>query len=434
MDDSSKINNLINCCDKEFQDKIKEKIEFTDNRDDNKLLKEIKRELLFYYLEKYPFKTYYSNKFYDELLFLIKDYHSFSKKIVLQEGNLKIYPISFTHKEHEEKYHQLIEEMIDYQITYSVPIEKTIKSFTLKYKEVLEEYKKKLNETPMLPFYGSPEYIINRAKFIRDCINENPFISINIDELIEKMDEFSDKYFNNNILDLKNIINTDYYADYDKLEKYYLEILRIEKELVPMVVNYWKEYLTNPKEHDDNSYKYVMHTFSGNIVSPEAMNKACCTLNTEELVITPYGSWGLIYDLDASAIDTMCCSDAGSWTCTKREFIDRGCPESWQLTNPEVLSVWYENEKNSKLIMPERIENECKNNNIRCNGEVLNYDKYLSYSEIFLKKDAKAIGVFYTDKCQNIEEIEKYAKEHNLPLVNISLIKQRGLKKLQISI
>lgn len=30
------------------------------------------------------------------------------------------------------------------------------------------------------------------------------------------MDEFSDKYFNNNILDLKNIINTDYYADYDK--------------------------------------------------------------------------------------------------------------------------------------------------------------------------------------------------------------------------
>lgn len=84
-------------------------------------------------------------------MFLIKDYHSFSKKIVLQEGNLKIYPISFTHKEHEEKYQQLIEEMVDYQITYSVPIEKTIKSFTLKYKEVLEDYKKKLNETPMLP-------------------------------------------------------------------------------------------------------------------------------------------------------------------------------------------------------------------------------------------------------------------------------------------
>ena len=84
--------------------------------------------------------------------------------------------------------------------------------------------------------------------------------------------------------------------------------------------------------------------------------------------------------------------------------------------------------------MPERIENECKNNNIRYDGEVLNYDEYLSYSEIFLKKDAKAIGVFYTDKCQNIEEIEKYTKEHNLPLVNISLIKQRGLKKLQISI
>ena len=42
------------------------------------------------------------------------------------------------------------------------------------------------------------------------------------------------------------------------------------------------------------------------------------------------------------------------------------------------------------------------------------------YSEIFLNKKAKPIGVFYINDCQNFEEVKEYAKKHNLPLVNIN--------------
>ena len=36
-----------------------------------------------------------------------------------------------------------------------------------------------------------------------------------------------------------------------------------------------------------------------------------------------------------------------------------------------------------------------------------------------MNKNAKPIGVFYTDECQNLEEVELYAKKFNLHLVKI---------------
>lgn len=56
-------------------------------------------------------------------------------------------------------------------------------------------------------------------------------------------------------------------------------------------------------------------------------------------------------------------------------------------------------------------------------------DKYFNNTILDLKNIINTDYYADYDKCQNIKEIEKYAKEHNLPLVNISLSKQRGLKK-----
>jgi len=48
-----------------------------------------------------------------------------------------------------------------------------------------------------------------------------------------------------------------------------------------------------------------------------------------------------------------------------------------------------------------------------------------NYSEIFLNKNARPIGVFYTNDCQNIEELKMYAERNNLPLVEIDVKKSK---------
>ena len=185
----------------------------------------------------------------------------------------------------------------------------------------------------------------------------------------------------------------------------------MENELLPIVVDQWKKYLTAPISNDDN-YRYIMHCFSSGIVDPNFMNKACCSLYTVTIENLMYGNSGLIYDIDVNSIDTMCTDDAGSWSVNKEEFIENGCPSGWQLTKLDSETVWYECPFNSKLILPEIFENEC-------NNKIIN-NKF-NYSEIYLNKNAKPIGVFYTDDCQNIEEIKLYSEKNNLPLIRINI-------------
>jgi hypothetical protein len=81
--------------------------------------------------------------------------------------------------------------------------------------------------------------------------------------------------------------------------------------------------------------------------------------------------------------------------------------------------------------MPEILEKQCKDINREVNGEILNNQKGNLYSEIYLNKNARPVGVFYTDECTNYEEIAVYAEMYNLPLINISLAKQRELKGME---
>ena len=146
------------------------------------------------------------------------------------------------------------------------------------------------------------------------------------------------------------------------------------------------------------------------------MTKACCSLSTNEIDNLMYSNYGLIYELTPNSVDTMSTEDAGSWIINKEEFIERGCPTSWQLTDLNGDSVFYEYPQNSKLIMPEIFAEECKE-------QSLNPDSW-TYSEIFLNKNAKVIGVFYTNDCNDIDEIKYYAEIHDLPLVHIKTKEQ----------
>ena len=59
----------------------------------------------------------------------------------------------------------------------------------------------------------------------------------------------------------------------------------------------WKKYLTNPYDNEDD-YRYVMHCFSSDMVEPNLMRKACCSLYTPTIENSMYGNSGLIYDID----------------------------------------------------------------------------------------------------------------------------------------
>ena len=171
------------------------------------------------------------------------------------------------------------------------------------------------------------------------------------------------------IIGEKEYTGDQFYAEYIELEEKYKTVLKIENELAPRVLQYWNDYLTDPRVHDSNNYHYVMHTFSAGMVDPGVMKKACCALNTDELVVTPYGDCGLIYKPDINSLETLCTDDVGSWAISKVEFVDRDCPSGWQLPNTDgSYSVFYEYERNSKLIMPQVFQKEARNkpNSISC--------------------------------------------------------------------
>lgn len=377
-------------------------------------IKKIKKIIASYYLYKYEFKTYSNNEKQDRLLSKISEICNLEKKVKIIGEKIKIYPVKEKTENIEEYYERIIMQMVDYQIETNMHIEDIFDKYEKLFDYNLKEYKKELKNKDMHLYYGSPYYMIERAKFIAECIKFIPNISLNIDELINTIISFESKYLNNREAFSKDddfiVDDEQFYKDYDLIESCYKKLLAIENDLAPIVMEYWKNYLTNPNQKNDY-YRYITHSFSGDMTDPNLMNKACCSLSTNEIENLMYGNSGLIYELDAESVETMSTCDVGSWVLNKNEFIERGCPGSWQLTETEGQTVFYEYPRNSKLIMPEVFEKECKR-------KILNGASW-SYSEFFLNKKAKPIGVFYTDSCENIEEVEAYAKKYNLPLVNV---------------
>ena len=193
--------------------------------------------------------------------------------------------------------------------------------------------------------------------------------------------------------------------EYSKFEENYLKILEFERRLEPYAKQKWTEFLTNPINHDSSHYAYLAHTFTGGEVDPSKMHKVCTSLLTEN--IQTIGEFGLLFGADNN-FDECCCEDAGSWEISKDEYIDRDLLKNWQYPSTEDNTLFYEFENVSKILLPQDIESSVLEGGI------------VTYSEIVLTGNVHPIGVFYTDKCKDIEKAKQYAEKYNLELIHIT--------------
>ena len=380
---------------------------------EEELTGKIKSIVASYYVYVYKFKTYMDDSTQDKLLNNISRLCNLSKKVKDNNGKIKIYPVKENDVRKEQIYKKVMKDMVDYQIENNVGIEEVFKIYSNEVGRQLNDFKQSLMQKDVELYYGSIYYMVEKTLFTINCIKNISNISSDLEKIENEMLQYEKKYIKSREEYEKDAdfcdVDDEFYKDYDLIESDYKKILIIENELAPAVIEQWKKYLTNPQERNEN-YKYIMHCFTSGMVNPNSMNKACCSLYTSEIKNAMPGNSGLIYDIDAESLDTMCAGDAGSWSTNKKEFIEKECPCRWQVTKHEGNTVFYENPRNSKLITPEIFEAEC-------NKKIEDGDFH--YSEIYLNNKAKALGAFYTDKCQNIEEIKAYAKMNNLPTVEM---------------
>lgn len=255
-------------------------------------------------------------------------------------------------------------------------------------KEMLnQEADKKINDIKngtLEPYCGDVNFMRERSKYILECI-EKIILSENVDDTIKV--QFKQHYssikelvsgiiVNSEMLD--SSFNSSKYDIYDKIEENYKRVLQYEELLSNFMQPIWDDYLTNALQYNQGEpFRFMTHTFTGGYIADNKMNKACCTLITNECMPIPFGNYGYIMEFDIRKIGTMCNEDAGSWLTSKDEFIERLFPDSWQMYEKiENNYVWYEYPKLSKLILPWDMESEMYKNN---------ENRHTRYTEIFMK-------------------------------------------------
>lgn len=386
--------------------------------------------------KRYPFTTFNDKSINFKLTKALITFYNLLYAARIKD-NVKIYPISIDEKTAKNIYQNELKSIIGEHLTSDIPYEVIINNRINTIQEKINFYKHLLSEKEFVSYYGEPEFMYEQAIFINECIKKLPFDTKNLDTIIAEMKAFIEKYPEVSTKKFPSkhpYFDKTYKTAFEKFEENYLHILEYEKSLMPKVAKIWQEYLTNPNNHNNESFKYIIHTFTNGLVPPNQMQKACCSLATEKLLTTPYGNCGLIYDFNIESIETICSEDADSFPFTKEMFIDQDFPLECQVTpNQTSFSI----SQLSKLILPTDLEKISIANNLVYNHELLNYSYYQAHTELFLNSKAKPIGVFYTDDCQDITEIKAYADKYNLPLIYLSLQElrvQAGLNPLATKI
>lgn len=392
----------------------------------NRICDEILNVILQLELKRFPYTNYVADESYTHLSEIISRFNNVIMCTEINGDTFKYYPITIDEDTSKTLYCNVLKDIIKTYIETGEFIEFLIDKRIEEYNRSLENYMNVLKGINMKPYYGTPAYIIKHSKYILESAKKLSVDTNELEGLVRKLEDFNIVYPNvGSNYEKYPYFTEDYKIAYRNLEETYLQVLEIEKALMPINEQMWQAYLTNPNNHDDTNFKYLIHVFTGGFVPPDKMQKACSTLVTDSLLCIPYGTFGLIYDFNREAVETICTEDVGSWLVTKEDFLDRFLPTRMQLQHPEATSVFYEYEKNSKLVTPEEVEKVGINNNLKYNNnQPLTYDRSI-YTEIFLNSKAKTCGVFYTDDCKNIQEVIEYAEKYNLPVVHLSLKKLR---------
>lgn len=400
----------------------------------DKIYNEILDMVLQLELKRFPYTSYVSKESYTLLSEIITRYNRIKICTEIKNNTFKYYPITIDEDTAKMLYSNVLKEIIKTHIETNDFIEVLIKKKIEEYNNSIKNYNNILKSTAMVPYYGSPAYIIKHSKYILESAKKLGVDTTKLDGLVQKLDDFIKAYPNvskDKYIEKYPYFNEDYKIAYRGIEEIYLQVLEIEESLTPINEQKWQAYLTNPVNHNDEDFKYLIHAFTEGFVPPNEMRKACTTLVTNSLLAIPYGTYGLIYDFNKEAVETICAEDAGSWIIIKDDFVDRGLPLGFQLPYPDKKNVFYEYENTSKLVMPEEVEKSGVSKNLKYNNnQPLTYDS-CSYTEIFLNNKAKASGVFYTDDCKNVQEVIEYGEKYNLPVIHLSLKKLRLLNQKQ---
>ena len=247
--------------------------------------------------------------------------------------------------------------------------------------------------------------MLKKAGFILKCASKLTS-DIPVD-IYNEMTSFLEKYppYEETYKEIFPYYSEDFKNEYNKFEENYLKILEFERNLEPFAKQKWTEFLTNPQNHDSSHYAYLAYTFTGGEVDPSQMHKVCTSLLTEN--IQTIGEFGLLFGADNN-FDECCCEDAGSWEISKDEYIDRDLLKNWQYPSTEDNTLFYEFENVSKILLSQDIKSSVLEGGI------------VTYSEIVLTGNVHPTGVFYTDKCKDIEKAKQYAEKYNLPLIHIT--------------
>lgn len=362
--------------------------------------------MLNYLKRKYPYTTIVSNNIEFELQRGCNDYFDFVSSIEYYDNKFKIYPFTGSKDQKKFYYEKVLEKIINYHLETGISYEEIIKIYTDSYKNEVEKIKSNLKNMQMLPYYGTPSFMLKKAGYILKCASKLTS-DIPID-LYNNMMAFLNKYppYKEFYQETFPYYTEEFKRGYIEFENNYLKILEFEKSLVPLAKKIWEDFLTDPKNHDDNHYAYLAHTFSYGEVDPREINKVCTSLLTED--IQTIGEFGLLFGADNN-FDECCSEDAGSWEITKEDFIDRNIPKQWQYPSHESKTIFYEYENISKLLLPQDIVKDVLNGGI------------VTYSEIVLTGKVHPIGVFFTDICKDVEKVKAYAEKYNLPLIHIGL-------------
>ena len=335
----------------------------------------------------------------------ISRYYNLVCSVESNEDSFKIYPFEASNSQKAIYYENVLKSIIDYHISSNIPYEEVFEIYIDSYKNEINKMHEDLKKKKIIPYYGLPNYMIKKAGFILKCAsritNDIPI------DIYNEMTFFLEKYppYEESYQEIFPYYSEEFKEEYKRFEENYLKILEFERSLEPCAKQKWKEFLTNPLNHDSNHYAYLAHTFTSGEVDPSKMHKVCTSLLTEN--IQTIGEFGLLFGADNN-FDECCCEDAGSWEISKDEYIERDFLKNWQYPSAEDNTLFYEFENVSKILLPEDIESFVLMGGI------------VTYSEIVLTGNVRPTGVFYTDKCKDIEKAKEYAEKYNLPLIHIT--------------
>lgn len=360
---------------------------------------------------------------YPDFNIILNKANNYLRAIKNDDGSYSVYPsVNFP------TYTDMI---IDYCLTNGIDLESAIEYYNQLLTTVVIKKKEELNNSVINEYRGDLAYMITRARAVYDACKAMTLRTDLTDEEISLANQSLIKIANclNGMLNIVDstltIDNIDISGltalsplhnckleieEYDAVNNLYDDILAEEDNLMNISKKIWSNF-----SKDNGSC--LVHKLTGSIIPSDDMFKICTAYYSDNIKNLPtyQGNTGYVYPIDLDFILSLCTSDAGSWFCDKKEFIDRGLPNTWQLTSS---NIFYENPYQSKLFSPEFMEQTLMNQE--------------SFAEIVINNNQKKIRplyCFYTEGAaeEEIALITKIASEQGL---EVQLLEKEKKKKI----